>query len=144
LVKDSKATLDGFRKLQPIAYAKRPAEPGERSPTLESHLVQLMERLATARNDLPAVYVRGPRRGKHASIALSLMSASMLETRDPPRVAIARHYSERGAGAISFATPGWSDPVISEVEYALAVPETGLVHARHVTTWAFAEIALSL
>jgi hypothetical protein len=69
LVKNSKATLDGFRKLQPIAYAKRPAEPGERPSTLESHLVQLMERLVTARNDLPAVYVRGPGRG---SVRVSL------------------------------------------------------------------------
>ena len=73
---------------------------------------------------------------KLAAIALALMSAATLGTRDPPRVAIARNYARGGFGALSFATPGWAEPVISEVEYALAVPETGLVYSRHVTTWA--------
>ena len=61
-----------------------------------------------------------------------------------PRVAIARQYTESGSGAISFATPGWTTPVLSEVEYAIALPKVGLITTRHVTTWAFAEIALSL
>ena len=103
-VKNSKVTLDGFRRLQPIKYVRRPVEAGERPPTLEDHLVRLMERLIAGRDDLPSVYVRDARRPKHAALALTLMSAATIGTRDPPRVAIARHYTDEGSGALSFAT----------------------------------------
>lgn len=143
-VKNSKMTLDGFRKLQPIRHARRQSESGERPATLEDHLARSMGRLIAARDQLPTEYVRDARGPKHGTLALTLISAATAGARDAPRVAIARHYTEGSAGAVSFATPGWATPVISEAEYALAVPETGLIYSRHVTTWAFAEIALSL
>jgi hypothetical protein len=107
-----------------------------------------MERLVVSRHNLPAVYIRDTKKEKFASIAFELISGAATEGKEMPRVAIARHYTEgrgsRGSSAISFATPGWTTPVLSEVEYAIALPKVGLVTTRHVTTWAFAEIALSL
>jgi hypothetical protein len=143
-VKDAKATLDAFRKLQPLKFARRQGDLRERPPNLEEHLIEMMNALITSRDDLPPSYLRHSRAPKHGAIALTLMSGATTG-KEPPRAAIARRYSDSGgATAVSFASPGWSSPVLSEVEYAIGLPEVGLVYSHHVTTWAFAEIALSL
>jgi len=143
-VKDSKTTLDAFRKLQPIRLARRQSDSRERPPSLEDYLIEIVEALIASRDNLPAPYVRHPRSPRNGAIALTLLSGATAGSREPPRAAIARRHTDTGVGAVSFATPGWSNPVLSEAEYATAWPEIGLVYSHHVTTWAFAEIALSL
>lgn len=145
LVKDSRATLDGFAKLQPLRSSRR-SQPNPTVPppsNLEQHLVWMMERVIDRRGDLPADYVRRSKEVR-APLALTLISGAVAGSQELPRVAIARNLLGGGRGAISFATPGWTAPVLSPVEYAAAVRDSGLIQERHVTTWAFAEIALAL
>jgi hypothetical protein len=103
-----------------------------------------MERLIALRTNLPTAYIRSAKSPRHGSIALTLISAAIAGSQAAPRAAIARRYTDTGVAATSFATPGWSNPVLSETDYALQLPESGLVYSHHVTTWALAEIALSL
>jgi hypothetical protein len=72
-----------------------------------------MERLIAERDHLPAVYIRNGGKEKHASIALTLMSAVTDGSQDVPRVAITRYYRDRGSSAFSFATSEWTEPVLS-------------------------------
>ncbi|MDP1602025.1 MAG: hypothetical protein Q8M03_02045 [Legionella sp.] len=143
-VKDSRATLDGFAKLQPVRQSRR-SQPDPTDPPLfdlEQHLVWMIQRVIDRRADLPADYVRTSKEVR-APLALTLIFAASA-SQELPRVAIARNLLGGGRGAISFATPGWTAPVLSPAEYAATVRDSGLIQERHVTTWSFAEIALAL
>jgi hypothetical protein len=142
LVKDSSTTLTAFSKLEPIRLHKQSGK----KITLEDQVASMMLGLIERRNDLPATYLRQTNKPRHASIALTLLSGVGDASRIHPRAAVLRNFLGTGTGvtATSFASTGWDKPALTETDYALAVPEVGLVQSRHVTTWAMAEVALSL
>ncbi|MBI1201946.1 MAG: hypothetical protein GC182_05490 [Rhodopseudomonas sp.] len=145
LVKDSRATLDAFAKLQPLRHSRRSQPDPTDTPrfNLEQHLAWMMQRVIDRRSDLPADYIRKSKEVT-APLALTLISAASTGSQELPRVAIARNWLGGGRGTISFATLGWTEPVLGSAEYAATVRDSGLIQERHVTTWAIAEIALAL
>lgn len=130
-VKDSVAALDAFGDLQPIGLR----DPG--GPTaLVSQLAALLTRLASE-PDAPSP---GPR---VSHLGLSLMSVASIDKARYPRVAILR-WGRTGSGAMSFASAGWDEPVISVADYAARMADAGLIRERHVTRTAMERIARAL
>lgn len=130
-VKDSVAALDAFGDLQPI---------GRRDPSgataLVSQLAALLTRLASELDEEPAG-------GRVSNLGLSLMSVASVDPAGYPRVAILR-WGRTGSGAVSFATAGWDQPVISVADYAARMEHAGLIRERHVTRSAMERIARAL
>jgi len=148
-VKDSVETLDGFRNLQPIGAGKpmRGSVTGDLQPriALEKYLVETLQLLIDKREQLPSAYRRPPQDPPPiGSIGLSLMSVVGAPSEHFPRVAIVRRFTEGGVGAVSFASPKWSNPVLNVAEYALQLRGVGLIQTRDVPAWTLAEIAHAL
>jgi hypothetical protein len=148
-VKDSLETLEGFRRLQPLGAGK--PIPGSRIKesrphvALEVYLAQMMQRLIDQRDQLSNAYRRPPQDPPpSACLALTLMSVVSAKPSEFPRAAIVRYFPDRGSGDLSFASPKWSIPVLTAVEYALQLRGVGLIQTRHVPAWSLAEIAHSL
>lgn len=131
-VKDSVAALDAFGELRPI---------GQRDaggPTaLASQLAALLTRLASEPDDDAGVGSR------ISNLGLSLMSVASRDSAKYPRVAILR-WGRSGSSAMSFASAGWSAPVISVADYAGQMDDAGLIRERHVTRTAMERIARAL
>lgn len=148
-VKDSVLTLAEFRKLRPIG-AGTPLRGSSRKVVrprikLDEYLADRMQHLIDGREHLPDAYrKRLPRLEAPAKFALTLMSVVGARADQFPRVAVVRHFTHNGVGATSFASPKWRNPQIGAAEYALQLPEAGLIQVRHVPAPAVAEIALSL
>ena len=147
--KDSVESLNEFRKLQPIGAGK--PTPGSLTRDLKPkiafdvYVAQMMQRLIDERDRLSNAYRRPPQTPPpSACFALSLISVVSAQPSDFPRAAIARYFTDRGVSALSFASPKWSAPMLSEVEFALNVRGVGLMQTRHVPAWALADIALAL
>jgi hypothetical protein len=105
----------------------------------------MMQRLIDEKDRFSNAYRRPPQNPPPpACLALTLISVVSARPSDFPRAAIARYFPDRGVAALSFASPKWSTPVLSEVEFALKVRGVGLMQTRHVPAWALAEIAHSL
>jgi hypothetical protein len=148
-VKDSVETLDGFRNLQPIGAGKpmRGSVTGDLQPrvALEKYLAETLQWLIDEREQLPSAYRRPPHDPPPVgSIGLVLMSVVGAPSKKFPRLAIVRRFSERGAGAMTFASPKWPSPVSNATEYALQLQGVGLVQTRDVPAWTLAEIAHAL
>jgi hypothetical protein len=146
-VKDSVETLDGFRNLQPIGAGKpmRGSVTGDLQPrlALEKYLAETLQWLIDEKEQLPSAYRRPPHDPQPVgSIGLVLMSA--VGAKKFPRLAIVRRFSERGVGAVTFASPKWPSPVSNVTEYALQLQGAGLVQTRDVPAWTLAEIAHAL
>lgn len=131
-VKDSVATLDVFGDLRPIGQqdAGAPA-------ALVNQLAALLTRLASEPEEDPEG------RPRSSNVGLSLMSVASVDPARYPRVAILR-WGRTGSGAISFASAGWMDPVISVADYAMRMQEAGLIRERHVTRIAMEKLARAL
>jgi hypothetical protein len=148
-VKDSLEALEGFRRLQPLGAGKPilGSRIKESRPhiALEVYLAQMMQRLIDQKDQLSNAYRRPPQDPPpSACLALTLMSVVSARPSEFPRAAIVRHFPDRGSGRLSFASPKWSIPVLTAVEYALQLRGVGLIQARHVPAWSLAEIARSL
>ncbi|MET4149082.1 MULTISPECIES: hypothetical protein [unclassified Bradyrhizobium] len=131
-VKDSVAALDAFGDLHPIGRR----DPGG-ATALVSQLAALLTRLATETDE-------GPPPGERPSnLGLSLISVASVDPARYPRVAILR-WGRTGSGAVSFATAGWEQPVISVADYAARMQHAGLIRERHVTRFAMERIARAL
>ena len=147
--KDSVKTLEEFGGLQPLATDKpvRGAATVERPPRIafEKYLAQMMQRLIDEKDQLPSAYRRPPQDPPPIGcIGLTLISVVSAPTKHFPRLAIARRFTRTGVGAVSFASPKWSSPVMNVTEYALQLTGVGLVQTRDVPAWAIAEIAHAL
>src|ERR1700730_7081141 len=91
------------------------------------------------RNSFRAPTVGRPR--IHRQLAAWVVSATKKHF---PRLAIARRFTRAGVGAVSFASPKCSNPVINVTEYELQVQGVGSVQSRDVPAWTLAEIAHAL
>jgi hypothetical protein len=148
-VKDSVETLDGFRNLQPIGAGKpmRGSVTRDLQPraALEKYLAETLQWLIDEKEQLLSAYRRPPHDPPPlGSIGLVLMSVVDAPSKKSPRLAIVRRFTERGAGAVTFASPKRRSPVSNVTEYALQLQGVDLVQTRDVPAWTLAEIAHAL
>jgi hypothetical protein len=148
-VKDSVETLEEFGSLQPLASDKsvRGGATVERPPRIafEKYLAEMMQRLIDEKDQLSSAYRRPPQDPPPiGSMGLTLISVVSAPAKHFPRMAIARRFTRAGVGAVSFASPKWSNPVMNVTEYALQLRGVGLVQTRDVPAWTIAEIAHAL
>ena len=148
-VKDSVETLEEFGSLQSLAADKpvRGSAVVERPSRVafEKYLAEMIQRLIDEKDQLPSAYRRPLKDAKLIGcIALSLVSVVSASSKHFPRLAIVRRFTTTGVGAVSFASPKWSTPVMNVTEYALQFPGVGLVQTRDVPAWTLAEIAHAL